>query len=348
MNSVTSDHVGIFKMKRLSFLLAGLCTLGTVAAPAFAAGYSKLYVFGDSLVDSGNAQIAAPFYGLPDPAPAGFGYVGGRFSNGGNFADYLSFSMFGTPAAPFLAGGTNFGVGGATARSNPILPAIPPGFRQELDFFDSTLQPISYDSLVLVTFGGNDVRQSIGSPEPYDFSLALDGLEAGLRDLVDAGAQHIMVTGLPDIGLLPSTRIMGQAEMDVATLRALTLNLGFQAIVAEVGAEKGIDLRYFDLFGLDHALRANPSAFGFSGALDSVNSCQSGGPAAVIGGCVDYLYFDAIHPTTQVHAVIAAAIGSQLGPVPEPATWLMMIGGFALAGAAMRRRVSRVRFEAAV
>jgi len=33
-----------------------------------------------------------------------------------------------------------------------------------------------------------------------------------------------------------------------------------------------------------------------------------------------------------------------LGSVPEPATWAMMIGGFALAGAAMRRRKVAVRF----
>ena len=102
-------------MNRFSLLLAGLCALGTAASPAVAGGYSKLFVFGDSLVDPGNAQIAAPFYGRPDPAPAALGYVGGRFSNGGNFADYLSFSLFGTPTVPALAGtgGTNFGVGGA-------------------------------------------------------------------------------------------------------------------------------------------------------------------------------------------------------------------------------------------
>ncbi len=32
------------------------------------------------------------------------------------------------------------------------------------------------------------------------------------------------------------------------------------------------------------------------------------------------------------------------GAVPEPATWAMMIGGFALAGAAMRRRKTAVSF----
>lgn len=37
-------------------------------------------------------------------------------------------------------------------------------------------------------------------------------------------------------------------------------------------------------------------------------------------------------------------VGRGGGAVPEPATWAMMIGGFALAGAAMRRRVAKVAF----
>jgi hypothetical protein len=39
----------------------------------------------------------------------------------------------------------------------------------------------------------------------------------------------------------------------------------------------------------------------------------------------------------------ARALGFQ-APVPEPATWAMMIGGFAMAGVAMRRRKTAVRF----
>lgn len=37
-------------------------------------------------------------------------------------------------------------------------------------------------------------------------------------------------------------------------------------------------------------------------------------------------------------------VRSVSGAVPEPATWAMMIGGFALAGAAMRRRATKVSF----
>jgi hypothetical protein len=39
-------------------------------------------------------------------------------------------------------------------------------------------------------------------------------------------------------------------------------------------------------------------------------------------------------------------VSLDVSPVPEPAAWAMMIGGFGLAGAAMRRRVSKVAFAA--
>lgn len=43
-------------------------------------------------------------------------------------------------------------------------------------------------------------------------------------------------------------------------------------------------------------------------------------------------------------AIIAGEVGQISGAVPEPATWAMMIAGFAMAGAAMRRRKVAVRY----
>ncbi len=57
-------------------------------------------------------------------------------------------------------------------------------------------------------------------------------------------------------------------------------------------------------------------------------------------GCQGYLFFDGIHPTQQVHGLIADAIATQLGisAVPETSTWAMLVLGFGTVGVAMRRR----------
>jgi hypothetical protein len=61
---------------------------------------------------------------------------------------------------------------------------------------------------------------------------------------------------------------------------------------------------------------------------------------------LDLAAFDAIGYNTPVDVRSNYAVSTgQIAAVPEPATWMMMIGGFALAGAALRRRTRvRVRF----
>lgn len=74
-------------------------------------------------------------------------------------------------------------------------------------------------------------------------------------------------------------------------------------------------------------------------APKSYNNCASGGPIGEI--CAEkfdvwgngaYLYFNTTSDTVRLFSSITA--------VPEPATWAMMISGFGLAGAAMRRRAN--------
>src|SRR4030095_3969095 len=69
--------------------------------------YTGVYVFGDSLVDSGNVLKLAKLYGdltfsdLPDGAPTTeLGYYDGRFSDGFTFADLLANKVVGQVSHP--------------------------------------------------------------------------------------------------------------------------------------------------------------------------------------------------------------------------------------------------------
>lgn len=325
-----------------AFGLSG--ALGGTAAQA--TNFSQLLVFGDSLVDSGNAHLgSAP---ADDPAPSSAGYYGGRFSNGYNFADDISLALFGTPASPFLAApglATNFAVGGAKAAYDPA--EVSPSFLSQLGYFASTGQPISSSALVLVTFGGNDIRAVIANTGFVDFSPTVNALAFGLNALVNAGARHIVVTGLPDIGALPISQPYGALATATATARSIALSGLFDQVTDNLSLATGADVEFFDLFGLEQSLRANPAAFGLP-ALNTTTPCQLTGslvvpPDLANPGCSALLYFDPVHPTTQVHGVIANAILAQLA-VPEPASWALMLGGFALVGAGLRARRVTLRY----
>ena len=109
--------------------------------------YSGVFVFGDSLVDSGNALKLAEWYDglplqdLPEGAPTTEkGYFQGRFSDGYTYADYLSNKYAGavtkpvfpyryedpylgleiSPFSPDPTGNNlNFAYGGARVRQGP-------------------------------------------------------------------------------------------------------------------------------------------------------------------------------------------------------------------------------------
>jgi outer membrane lipase/esterase len=314
----------------------GLTIAALTAQPVSAATFSSLLVFGDSLVDTGNAQTGSLAAGLPDPAPASAGYSNGRFSNGPNFADFLSVGIGAGLSSPYLQGGSNFGVGGAQAYT---AGGAIPGFAQQLAIFGSLNQPISSSALVLVTFGGNDVRATLSNPGTADFTASIAALSTGLDALIAAGARNIVVTGVPDIGDLPGSRKVAGALgnpgiLTLATARSAALSSAFATTTATVAQATGANVQFFDLLGLEASLIADPTAFGLPSTLIRDTSCVAAG--AVAEGCSGYLYFDDLHPTTQIHAVIANRIALQAA-VPEPATWTMLLLGFALVGGALRR-----------
>src|SRR5215216_6227588 len=116
----------------LLLVLAGACTT-TAAQP-----YSDLYVFGDSLTDSGNAlyfttQVVSLAPDIPGPP-----YFQGRFSNGYNFADNLSLRLFGQPTTAAATGGNNFAFGGSTTGTANIVAPVESGLRIQADTFVST------------------------------------------------------------------------------------------------------------------------------------------------------------------------------------------------------------------
>ena len=319
-------------------------TLLLVGSAAQAVNYDRLYVFGDSLVDSGNAAIALSSPGVTTTITVP---PSGRFTNGLNFADDLSATLGFGVATPFLGGGINYAVGGATATTTgpvPVLPPpagtdlVPPSFGQQIvNFYEPSvlagLRPaIDANSLVLVAIGGNDVR-AILQGQPLTVGGTVSAVSAGLARLIADGARNIVLVGLPDIGRIPSVYDKGLLAQAAGTQLSQALNLSYAQIAKTLPGSLGVDasIQLFDLYGLQHEIIDNPGNFGINANLLTKSCVDNGGLAT---NCAGYAFFDGIHPTAQVHAIIASRIAGQL---PEPESWMLMIVGFGFTGAAMRR-----------
>jgi phospholipase/lecithinase/hemolysin len=341
--------------------------LSLSSTAASAQSYSGIYIFGDSLVDSGNARDAAitinslppPFPDVPDPSPPSLGYFDGRFSNGYNFADLLSLAYTGvepsttfpygfpSPLGPIpitqpIGSSLNFAYGGARAIQGPE-PV--PSLALQVDAYASLRGVADPNALYVITIGGNDLRglvPSTGLTSPDSLGDAYLGSVASLvagqtSRLLSLGANNILVTGAPDIGLLP--RYLGTA--DEAARRAagtdfsMTLDNLLQSQLKQISLQPDDRLTFYSLRDFTNNVLANPSAYGFTNVSQPCLALRTPSPNI---NCNGFVFFDDIHPTAQVHGLVANSILSTLAgtSVPEPSTWAMMLLGFGFVGGALR------------
>lgn len=298
------------------------------AAPAAALNPSQLIVFGDSLVDAGNVFLAtggfAPTNTFNNPSR---GYFPGRFTNGLDYTDLLSQNLYGTLTTPSLAGGSNYAFGGARIVSNG--DTIPDLAAQLGLYFAASGNTADANALYIINAGGNDVfglqSGSIGLfPDAATYTTALlDTLSGSVQALAERGAGTILVTGIPN---LTPTGIALDALVQ-ARLDAIEPTLG------------GTDLRRFSYLSFFTRLSADPLSFGVP-AFTQPGACfDNVSPPApgVLPDCSGYFTVDGIHPIAQIQSAIFREV-VQVAGVPEPATWALLIGGFAMTGTALRRR----------
>lgn len=322
-------------MKRLAF--AAATVFAFAAAPPASAAFTKFIVFGDSFLDAGNIQ-AAVGPAFTDPR---LGYWEGRFSDGPNWIDYLSYANFGSPTLASLLGGTNFAVGGARGSGDDVRPeGTIPGLPSQLGLFAQYLavtgQAFDPDALYVINFGNNDVNfiQDLLDPGSPNFNPAavpgvvnayVTNMTGAVLKLRDLGAHTVLLAGVPN-----PTEAEGQA-LEAA------LEASLNAIAPALGAT---DLERFDYFKYFQTVLVDPTLVGLPATLNLTTPCLAAVTPTPDIDCTNFLSLDGTHVTTGVQGSLSIQIAHQLGiaAIPEPASWAMMIAGFAAAGVAFRRR----------
>jgi phospholipase/lecithinase/hemolysin len=311
-------------------VMLGFVTLSTlIPSSAWAAKFNQLYVFGDSLSDTGNFFQAT---GQP-PAP----YFNGRFSNGPVWVEYLADSL-----KLSLNQSTNFAFAGAnTGALNTLNPSFP-GLQQQIQNFASTHKKADKNALYVVWAGANDYLGG-GQTDP---TKPVGNLSNAIASLTKVGARNILVANLPNLGALPGTSNNPNAAAGLKTLTGFH-NQGLNTVLGGLGKQPGLNIFSLDVNGLFQDAIAGKN--GFANVTDAaLTTCFQSQPVNPI--CSDtnnFLFWDAIHPTTKAHNIIANAAFKEINsrhitPVPESSTnWGML--GLAVVGAAgiMKRQLHR-------
>ncbi|KAK7344124.1 hypothetical protein VNO77_13424 [Canavalia gladiata] len=279
------------------------------------------FVFGDSLVDSGNndflattARADAPPYGIDFPTHR----PTGRFSNGLNIPDIISEQLGLEPTMPYLSPllvgekllvGANFasaGIGILNDTGFQFLHII--HIYKQLKLFAHYQQRLSAHigeegarivvnrALVLITLGGNDFVNNYYlvpySPRSRQFSLPdyvtylISEYRQILRRVYDLGGRRVLVTGTGPMGCVPAELAMRSrnGECDVELERAASLyNPQLVQMIKGLNQEIGAEVFIAaNAYQMHMDFVVNPQAFGF---VTAKIACCGQGPYNGIGLC---------------------------------------------------------------
>ena len=302
-------------------------------------GYSGVIVFGDSLVDAGNALGLANWYNsLPftdpvDAAPtASKGYYSGRFTNGFTFADLICNKYVGVPTKPVFPFGyedpyigvkiapfasdpsghnLNFAYGGAQMRrGGEQVPDIDGQTDAWRDAVDGDADP---NALHLFAFGANDVHDLVPktgawaslSSATAALTRAADNFIHEVLGTINKGVQHVLVIGVPDIGIQPyyNGLVDEAARRAVATQYSALLDQMIQSRISALSLPANVEFKYVSFTAM---------AAQVIGTMDDLYPASQIYPL----NQSSVVFFDQAHPTAQVHALGAAYVLDQLNGTP--------------------------------
>ena len=323
-SSAPLDPSTLSQPSTLSFIAQDVAAAAASAAPvapttaAPGAPFSAMYVFGDSLSDTGNVSLATA-----GQVPVSPPYADRSFTNGPVWAQDLAHSI-GLPALqPSLAGGTDFAYGGAETGQTPVHTLNPTDLSSQYAQFTSQVSSPQPGALYALWIGSNDVLDIADNAsltpaqQQADVAAAVNNESAVIHALAARGAQDFLVLNVPDLGKTPQETAHGAAAAQTASSLASLYDQDLAAALQPLQASGALKIDLVDTFTVLNQVEANPAAYGFTDVTQPVwtgnlTSSSSGTLQASGAAQNQYLFFDSLHPTAQAHATLAAGIAQNL------------------------------------
>ncbi len=285
----------------MAFAVSGWAEARDLSARPF----TNLYVFGDSLSDSGN--LFAVTGDQPESPP----YFEGRFSDGPVWVESLAPLLdldidFGIKVTEDpLANGQAYGSAQSGFGSNSGAPI---GLLSQVESFAAAGGGFERDDLVIIWIGANDYF-SVVNANPVD---VVGNIVTAIRRLTDLGGRRFFIVNLPDLGDTPFG--IATRTTEVLNLATATHNALLEAKVAGFRLFSRLEVALFDVNATFRALRRNPEVFGFENITLPCLTPDLDGAAQPTGVCTPEgdtfdstgtLFWDLVHPTEAAHRDIA-------------------------------------------
>jgi phospholipase/lecithinase/hemolysin len=166
--------------------------------------FQHVVFFGDSLSDNGNLYAHSDHV-IPKSPP----YFNGRFTNGYNWADLVSYKL----SSSYSIDSENYAVGGATAfLHNPFDGYLPVTLSMEAHDYEIRNTLNSKDNtLYVIWIGANDYLQGATDVDQTTTGV-VNAIVSTVNELASNTNAQFLIIQLPDIALTPEAKINNLAD----------------------------------------------------------------------------------------------------------------------------------------
>jgi outer membrane lipase/esterase len=306
-------------LKRMMVALLALLPLAT--GMAFADdehGYSRIFIFGASFIDSGNhfvltGETAHPPFELLDPS---YGIGGHHFSNGKTWVEVLAKKLELTDwAKPAWRDPTfgNYAMGYGRAREFDWDPL--PSLYDQVEAFMASgycTGAAMDDTLFIIDSGYFDLLDVLNG---QDALTVISGMTESIAENIgilhdECGARNLLLAYIPPLESSPIVPVPPDPNEPSGSA---IYNYVFLASVLETYANDpyNMNVSHVDFFALTMAMITSPEAFGLSNVTDT---CVTFGvtKGAFCKDRDEYFFWDPLHPTKYVHGLWAEEAFLQL------------------------------------
>jgi phospholipase/lecithinase/hemolysin len=278
--------------------------------------YSHVYVFGDSLSDTGNlASVIGPF-----PYP----YYMNRVSNGPVAVEIMAAKLgLDADASLHLVGpavGSNYAVAGANAFGDEDIDL---GFQVQL-FQANHVAGAPVEALYTVMIGGNDLRAARDAPDLASaittVIAAATQVKQAILALAQSGARSFLVINSPNLANIPETQLIAASTNEPRLIKRSRLlsqiyRVALHKALQDLKHDRHLHIVEFDLFRFFNKVAKQADRYGITNTTDACFSSETFTfhPDCDFGQNFDqFFYFDEIHPTARVHAILGEALYAAL------------------------------------
>lgn len=262
----------------------------------------RIVSFGDSLSDNGNLFNATDWI-----MPNRNSWFAGHFSNGQIWSEQLA-DLLGVPLYNWAVGGV--GVDNEVKIQNISLPGMISQIHSWHKYMEKAQGYDISKTLFTVLIGANDI---------FATDLTTEQIVAkqsdGLRTLIKYGAKRILVVNLPDLSRIPFIQFAPQEVVVRMNRMPFKYRNAIHTALVDIRKQyPDVQIQEYDLYEKFNYILSNPALFNFKNIKDSCLVNDGGNfwsKMPVFQSCKnpnDFIFWDAVHPTSALHGIIAKDI----------------------------------------